>query len=458
MRMSRARLLLLGGLITLLMLASGAIAAQADTLDQQQTEAITAQAIDGPSNAFPLSEAQTFTAGLSGWIDRVQVYLSGDSNTEDLTVEIRTVNSSGSPTATVLASTSVPAAAISSTAGWVEADFSSPAPVSSGTHYAIVAYAGGSDVYGWYSGGGDPYVGGEQYSSSASPPSSSWTANTGFDLAFREYVESSLPGTATAAPGSLTFGTQPQTTVSAPQTVTITNTGQADTELDVTGVAFVGADPGDFFVGSDNCGAPIPPSGSCQVTVNFAPQAQGSRVARLLVASNDPNGPAIVGLSGTGGQLPQGPQGPTGPKGPAGSTGATGAAGPTGAQGPSGSNGAIGALGPTGATGATGPTGAPGKVELVVCKTVTRHHKKQVRCTGRLVSGTLILTGSSAMQVTLTRSGTKYATGQSLNLGHGRSELVLAPLRPVRRGTYTLTLRHRHGRRWITSRRHITMG
>ncbi len=454
MTSSRARLPLLGGLIMLLVLASGAIAAQADTLDQQQTGAIIAQGIAGPSNMYPVSEAQTFTAGLSGWIGRVQLWVSGDdSDTGGLTVEIRTV-SSGAPSATVLASTSVPAAAISSTGGWAEADFSSPAPVSSGTQYAIVAYAGGSDVLGWYSENGNPYAGGEQYFSSASPPSS-WTATTSStDLAFREYVESSLPGTATAAPGSLPFGTQAQTTVSAPQTVTITNTGQADTELDVTGVSFVGADPGDFFVGSDNCGAPIPPSGSCQVTVSFAPQAQGSRAARLLVSSNDPNGPAIVGLSGTGGQLPQGPTGPQGTPGTMGATGATGATGASGSSGATGSQGAAGAGGPQGQA---GQNGAPGKVELLMCKTVTRHHKKQVRCTGRLVSGTFALTGSGVVAATVHRGNAMYATGARLDLGGGRSELVLADVRPVSGGRYTLTLRYRSGRRSITSTRRVTL-
>lgn len=449
MTSSRARLPLLAGLITLLMLAFVATAAQADTLDQQQAEAITAQGIDGPSNTFPLSEGQTFTTGLSGWIDRVQLYLSGNaSDTGGVTVEITT--SDGAPTSTVLASTSVPAATISSTGGWVDADFSSPAPVSSGTQYAIVAYAGGSDVYGWYSGGGGSYAAGNAYFDSASPPSS-WTINGADEMAFRTFVESSSPGTATASPNRVTFASQAQTTVSAPQSVTITNTGQGGTELDVTGFAFAGSDPNDFLLNSENCGAPIPAGGTCQATVRFAPEAEGSRSATLEIYSNDPSSPATVSLSGTGGDLPQGA---TGPQGTPGTTGATGATGSTGTNGSNGATGTAGAGGPQGPAGQTGPSG---KVELVTCQTVTRHHKKQMQCTGRLVSGAFTLTGSGLVQATLHRGNTRYATGEKLGLGGGRSELVLAPMRSLPGGRYTLALRYRSGRRWVTSSRQITV-
>ena len=123
-------------------------------------------------------------------------------------------------------------------------------------------------------------------------------------------------------PATLRFPSQSMSTVSAPQTVTITNTGLG--ALSVTGLSFTGTDPGDFFVGSSTCGGAVAVGASCQVTVFFVPQAQGARAGTLDVMSNDPHSPATVSLSGTGGPLPTGPAGPAGPKG------ATGPAGPPG--------------------------------------------------------------------------------------------------------------------------------
>ncbi len=205
----------MAGLISLLMVASAFMLAPAanaaarkpgfppgqtfggsDTLDQQQTEATSTETIGGPSSPSPISEAQTFTAGLSGRLDRVQLYLSGNaSDTGGLTVEITTA-SGGGPTPTVLESTTVAAAAIPPGGGWVQADFGWGVPVSSGGQYAIVAYAGGSDVYGWGFSSTNPYAGGEADYSTASPPSS-WAANSSVDTAFMTYV--AVPCTASLA-------------------------------------------------------------------------------------------------------------------------------------------------------------------------------------------------------------------------------------------------------------------
>jgi hypothetical protein len=125
-----------------------------------------------------------------------------------------------------------------------------------------------------------------------------------------------VPSAGAQATAAETFGTTPQGEISAPQTVTVTSTGESP--LSITGLSFAGADPGDFIVGSDGCLGALAPGASCQLTVNFTPQAQGSRTAALEIASNAPNGPATVSLSGTGGGLPQGPAGPQGSPGPAG--------------------------------------------------------------------------------------------------------------------------------------------
>ncbi len=135
-------------------------------------------------------------------------------------------------------------------------------------------------------------------------------------------------GAAQASPPTLSFPTQAQTTLSAPQTVMVTNTGLAP--LVVTGLTFAGTDPQDYLVTSNGCLGPIFQGDLCGRGSLSRLRREGARSATLQIASNDPNGPASVSLSGTGGQLPQGPPGPTGTTGATGQTGATGASGATG--------------------------------------------------------------------------------------------------------------------------------
>jgi hypothetical protein len=54
--------------------------------------------------------------------------------------------------------------------------------------------------------------------------------------------------TADLSATSLEFGTQPQSTVSPGQPVTVTNNGAVP--LDLTGFAFGGTNPDDFFIGA----------------------------------------------------------------------------------------------------------------------------------------------------------------------------------------------------------------
>ena len=231
-------------------------------------------------------------------------------------------------------------------------------------------------------------------------------------------------------------GTQADGTISSPLTLAITDTGSGP--LQISSLTFAGADAQDFLISSNGCMGQIAPGGSCALNVSFAPQAQGARIGTLQIASNDATGPASVGLSGTGGQLPTGPTGPIGP------------VGPTGAQGP------------IGATGATGARGPGGKVELVTCKTVTKtakgHKRKVQKCTGKLVSGTVkFTTKGAAGRARISRGRTVFATGAIVSMGDGRSQLMLSARRPLQRGRYTLSVRTRYGRRWITHRSQVTI-
>ena len=81
-------------------------------------------------------------------------------------------------------------------------------------------------------------------------------------------------GTSTTAPGvafaptSLTFAAQAVGTTSAPQSITITNTGNAG--LFINSAATRGADPLDFTQVDDGCsGLTLAPGSSCSVSIKI---------------------------------------------------------------------------------------------------------------------------------------------------------------------------------------------
>jgi FG-GAP-like repeat/Abnormal spindle-like microcephaly-assoc'd, ASPM-SPD-2-Hydin len=99
---------------------------------------------------------------------------------------------------------------------------------------------------------------------------------------------------------SLSFGNQTKGTQSAPQTVTLANTGGAP----LTFYSIKSTDPTDFPETS-NCPTPpttLEPGTSCTVNVMFAPSTSGSLSASLTIADNVTgfSTPQIVSLSGTG--------------------------------------------------------------------------------------------------------------------------------------------------------------
>ena len=103
---------------------------------------------------------------------------------------------------------------------------------------------------------------------------------------------------------ALAFAPQTVGTVSAAETVTVTNTGSAP--LAVSSVTVVGADAEAFEVSGEGCTAPaIPQAAACDIQVRFRPGKPGLARAALQVASDAPSSPAVVPLSGLGSpQLP----------------------------------------------------------------------------------------------------------------------------------------------------------
>ena len=184
--MIRKVLVVLTAAVSAALFLGAATSASAGTLDQQQTTKG-----GGFQGITTGGSAQTFTAGITGRLDQVDLDLETSGNTTDLTVEIRNEipnSSGGAPGDTVLARQGIPGSAVPSLDAFVPDTFSSPAAVTAGTQYTIVAYTSGGALYKWaFSPSGDPYAGGSAFSSPGSPPAGPWTSE-GRDFAFKTYV------------------------------------------------------------------------------------------------------------------------------------------------------------------------------------------------------------------------------------------------------------------------------
>ena len=126
-------------------------------------------------------------------------------------------------------------------------------------------------------------------------------------------VAGSAPGTAPAATLSgmgvdapavtlsslnLVFPSAQIGVVSAPQSVTITNSGNAT--LNIASIGIAGANAGDFS-GHNTCATPLAVLASCTASFTFTPSASGPRAAAVAIADDALNSPQAVGLTGTGG-------------------------------------------------------------------------------------------------------------------------------------------------------------
>jgi hypothetical protein len=99
------------------------------------------------------------------------------------------------------------------------------------------------------------------------------------------------------SPNTLNFGSQAQGTSSAPQTLTIKNTGNAT--LTINSIAITGANAGDFSE-TNTCPATLLAAGSCTVTVIFTPSTAANDSAALSVSDNATGSPQVAALQGTG--------------------------------------------------------------------------------------------------------------------------------------------------------------
>jgi hypothetical protein len=175
---------------------AGAAPASAGTLDQQQTNA---------SDPLPESLggsvelAQTYTAGISGQQDQVDLSVDRDTSQcgatpAGLIVEIHGVDAVGEPDGPSLSTATVSDGAIpefisdAPPLNYTPVSFASPATVSAGTRYAIVVRSPDTPngCYAWYGSNADLYTRGSALRSTDS--GGSWSPPTYSDFAFKTYV------------------------------------------------------------------------------------------------------------------------------------------------------------------------------------------------------------------------------------------------------------------------------
>ncbi len=95
---------------------------------------------------------------------------------------------------------------------------------------------------------------------------------------------------------SLSFGGLTAGAVSTPQTVTLSNSGNA--ALAIASISVVGADA-NLFAQTSTCGATVAVGASCTISATFAPKIAGSYAAAITLTDNAATTSQTVGLTGT---------------------------------------------------------------------------------------------------------------------------------------------------------------
>jgi hypothetical protein len=100
--------------------------------------------------------------------------------------------------------------------------------------------------------------------------------------------------TVTLSASSLTFGNQAVGTVSAPQNVTVTNSGT--TPLTFTSINA----SGDFYEADTCTKAPLNPGSNCIIQVEYAPAAAIASVGSITINDSGSGSPQVILATGTG--------------------------------------------------------------------------------------------------------------------------------------------------------------
>jgi uncharacterized repeat protein (TIGR01451 family) len=185
----RTRLVFSGVLIAVAILVGAGSASATGALDQRNP---------GPANGSAACDgacswAQTFTAGVTGSLDTVQLEIKATGAGGDLLVSIEGTDSTGVPNdASVIATQTIPQADVSGAEGNVQTIvFDHPAAVSAGTKYALVVRENSLTSFDYELGTtDDTYAGGQICFSGPGP----WNCSAfSGDLVFATYVTAPPP-------------------------------------------------------------------------------------------------------------------------------------------------------------------------------------------------------------------------------------------------------------------------
>jgi hypothetical protein len=99
------------------------------------------------------------------------------------------------------------------------------------------------------------------------------------------------------SPAGLAFSQENMGSTTAPQTITLSNTGNAPLSISSIALEYL---VGIEFAQTNNCGGGLAAGSNCAISVTFTPQATGSRSASLVITDNAALSPQTVSLTGTG--------------------------------------------------------------------------------------------------------------------------------------------------------------
>lgn len=107
------------------------------------------------------------------------------------------------------------------------------------------------------------------------------------------------PAAAALDPGSVDFGEQVIGRWGRAQRVVVTNTGGAT--LHINSVSVGGDDPAPYSISNDTCtGAEVVPYRACVIDIAFSPSGKDDFDAELKLASNAPDSPQTIRITGEG--------------------------------------------------------------------------------------------------------------------------------------------------------------
>jgi hypothetical protein len=136
------------------------------------------------------------------------------------------------------------------------------------------------------------------YTNSTNFPVSTGAFQPKIGGAYDGFITEFAPSPNVGLSAALNFGNQNEGTTSAPQTITVTNTGNST--LSVSSVTISGANAPDFSETNTCTTTEVAPQATCLIHVTFTPSISGTENATVNIADNAPTSPQTTTLTGVG--------------------------------------------------------------------------------------------------------------------------------------------------------------